>query len=97
MSTVPKLKEVLTTSNTESETLDWRGGEGVFGGTGTYSGATLSMEVSFDGTNWMDIGSDYDIDGSNATAFAFNFLPVCKLRLSISGGDGSTSITGYIQ
>ena len=97
MSTVPKLKEVLTTSNTASETLDWRGGEGVFGGTGTYSGATLSMEVSFDGTNWMDIGSGYDIDGSDTTIFGFGYLPVCKLQLKITGGDGSTSITGYIQ
>lgn len=97
MSTVPKLTEVLTTSNTASETLDWRGGEGVFGGIGTYSGATLSLEVSFNGTNWMDVGSNYDIDGSNATIYSFGYLPVCKLRLSITGGDGSTSITGYIQ
>lgn len=97
---VPKLQETLTSSNTESETVKWRGGEGVFGFSGTFGGATGSLQLSFDaGSTWLELGSDYAIDGSAGTATAFGFgpLPPCYLRLSLSSASGTTDLTGFIQ
>lgn len=85
---MPQLFTAQTT-NANSSNADWHGGQGTFFVTGTFAGATVKLQVSFDqGTTWIDIP-----DASFTSASAVNFnLGKALLRANLAGATGTTSI-----
>lgn len=74
--------------------INYRGGEKTFAVYGTWDGATLKMEASFDGgTTFIKLA---DAEGSDLqfvdnSIFRIN-MGQCLLRFEITGSSGSTSL-----
>jgi hypothetical protein len=87
------LNETLTTASggTNGATdIDWAGGPGVMACQGTFNGATFQLQYSLDGSNWFNVpGADLTITTNDIGAFQ---MCPCKLRVTWTGGDGSTSV-----
>lgn len=67
----------------------WQTGAGVVSMTGTFNGASVSVEFSVDGTNYVSVGADGTLTAAGAYAI---YLPSCSLRLNITGSGGSTDV-----
>ncbi|MFN8692901.1 MAG: hypothetical protein ACK5XX_00645, partial [Holosporales bacterium] len=81
------------TANANSTAFDWHGGQGTFYVAGTFAGAVVKLQASFDlGSNWIDIP-----DASFTAPSAVNFnLGKAQLRANIASVTGTTSVTaGY--
>lgn len=82
------------TANGSSVAQTWRGGRGSFAGWGTFGGAKLALEWSGDeGLTWIEVGaaSTYYANG-----LALFDLPTGKVRSTISGATGATSLSARI-
>jgi hypothetical protein len=88
-------KKTLTT-NTNTDAINWYGGDGTLAASGTFSSGSLKLQVSIDnGTTWFDAN---DADGNALAitadgALSFSVAP-CKLRALMSG---ATAAAGTAQ
>ena len=80
-------------SNGASSAAAWSGGVGTYYVGGTFGGATVTLEVSFDhGATWLGLN-----DAALTQEGAVNFqLPNVLLRAQVSNATGSTSVTAMI-
>jgi len=81
------------TANGSSAAVDWTGGTGTFWAWGSFGGATVALEASPDGTNWFSVGQSVSFTQNGVGGFA---LGPCKLRASVSGASGTTSISAIL-
>jgi hypothetical protein len=81
------------TSNGASAAVEWQGGVGTYYVNGTFGGATVTLQASFDnGASWLSLG-----DAALTQAGAVNFqLPNVLLRASVSNASGTTSVTAIV-
>ncbi|MFA7587659.1 MAG: hypothetical protein WCY11_15935 [Novosphingobium sp.] len=78
-----------TDGNSAAE--DWPSGCGTARAWGTFDGATVTLQASFDGgTTWIDVGEDATFTAAGMTNFS---LGPCKLRGVVSGAGGTTSVS----
>ena len=90
------LKSLHTTINTLSEdTLvpDWNGRLGAFLASGDFNGATVKLQHKI-GAEWVDVGIDTTLSSSGGGQF---ITPQANLRVSVSGGNGSPSVTVIVK
>jgi hypothetical protein len=81
------------TANQSSAPVDWTGGTGTFWAWGNFSGATVALEASPDGTNWFAIGQAVTFAQNGVGGFA---LGPCKLRATVSGASGATNVSAIL-
>ena len=82
------------TSNTNSSTLDWDGGEGQVIAAGTWDSGKVNLQISPDsGSTWVDSGTDGELTADGVFSFKLN---PCKVRLVVSSVGASTSINAWI-
>jgi hypothetical protein len=81
------------TSNGASSAVTWPGGIGTYYAGGTFGGATVTLEVSFDqGNSWLALG-----DAALTQQGAVNFqLPNVMLRAVVANATGTTSVTAIV-
>lgn len=78
------------TTNGDSASLSHPGGPVLLIVRGTFGGATVKIQVSDDGTNWVDL----QYAAFTAAIATLMELPINTLiRANVSGASGSTSIT----
>ena len=86
---------LLENGNTNGTAVNWRGGFGTVAVSGTFDGATFSIDMRLNATQgWVTVGTE-----SNLTAAgAFNIvLPPCQIRGNIASAGGSTSLTALAR
>lgn len=81
------------TANGSSTPVEWTGGTGTFWGWGTFGGALVALEASPDGVHWFPVGSAVSFAADGIGGFA---LGPCKLRATVSGATGTTSVSARI-
>lgn len=82
------------TSNANSSTLDWDGGEGQVIAAGTWDSGKVSLEISPDGgTTFVAVGTDGELTADGVFSFRAN---PCKVRLVVSSAGASTSLNAWI-
>ncbi|HUD51409.1 hypothetical protein [Parvibaculum sp.] len=81
------------TANGSSTPVDWTGGTGTFWAWGIFGGATISLEASPDGANWFSVGQAVSFSQNGVGGFA---LGPCKLRATLSGATGTTSVSAIL-
>lgn len=63
---------------------------------GDFDGATAKLQISLDGTNWFDVGSDATFADSDGGVVTIDYLGGA-LRWNIAGGSESTQdISAFI-
>jgi hypothetical protein len=79
---------VSALTQNQSDPVFWSGGEGVILAAGTTGGATLTLQASADGTNWVNV------DGVSLTAHGTKSfaLPQTRLRVATTGGSPSWNV-----
>lgn len=81
-----------TTGN--SDAFDWPSGKGTVRAFGTFDGATVKLQASYDGgTTWIDAGAEASFTAAGLANFS---LGPCKLRGALSGAGASTSVSLHI-
>jgi hypothetical protein len=84
----------ITTNTNTSVTGTWTGGRGNFSVSGTFDSATVKLQYSRDGTNWLDVGSDTTLTAAGGGNFD---LPGgTHLRVNSAGGGGSLSVIAHV-
>lgn len=78
------------TSNGQSATVSWTGGSGFFRVWGTFGGASVRLQASFDGSEW------FDIVAHAAKGISHFTLPSCALRADLSGASGTTALSAAV-
>lgn len=79
------------TADGSGSAMDWPSGLGNVRCTGTFDGATVTLESSSDGgSTWLPVGADATFTEAGQANFS---LGPCKLRGTVSGAGGSTSVT----
>ena len=81
------------TSDGSSSEFDWPGGKGTYMARGTWDGATVTLEMSADGDNFISVGTDAELTAVGAGGFD---VSGCKLRVTMSSA-GTSSVTAYIM
>jgi len=78
---------LIENGSATSPSVHWGGGRGVFSAAGTFSSATVSLQVlGPDGATWLDAGVDTTLTAAGLGVFD---LPDCYIRASVSGGSPS--------
>lgn len=84
--------DLLTAGAATGSAVGWTGGKAAFIVWGTWNGATVKLQMSPDGTTWIDVDS--------TTLTANGGLPVetptVQYRLFMSGAGGSTSLSASL-
>jgi hypothetical protein len=91
--------KLLTAAAATGSAVDWNGGPGSLFITGTWNGATATLQASLDGSTWVDVPTDSPPTTAlamTANGLANFVLGRCKLRISISGAGGSTSLNALV-
>lgn len=79
--------DLLSNGSATSAGMLWTGGRGTFMASGTFGGATISLQfLAPNGTTWLDAGTYTTLTAAGAGNFD---LPQCKVRASVSGGTPS--------
>ncbi|MDR3498241.1 MAG: hypothetical protein P4L72_03330 [Parvibaculum sp.] len=78
------------TANGSSAPVDWTGGTGTFWAWGNFGGATVALEASPDGTNWIGVGPAVSFTQNGVGGFS---LGPCRLRATVSGATATTSVS----
>lgn len=60
--------------------------------TGTFGGATITIQQSNDGTNWSQAHAPLTVAGSVTFVFNGKFW-----RIAVAGGDGTTNLTAHVR
>lgn len=81
------------TEDGQSESFQWHGGPGTFICTGTFDGATVTLQFSVDKGAWIDVGEHTTLTAAGGGNF---ILPSGDLRFSTSGA-GSTNIVATVK
>lgn len=80
-------KVLLKNESATGPVVDWIGGTGVFAVTGTFGGATVSLEfLGPDGATWLAVGTDTTKTANGAGLFT---LYPASIRAAVSGGTPS--------
>ena len=89
------LKSLNTTVTALGEILvpDWNGRLGAFLASGDFDGATVKLQHKI-GAEWVDVGIDTTLSSSGGGQF---ITPQANLRVSVSGGNGSPSVTIIVK
>lgn len=89
------LKSLNTTVTANGETLvpDWNGRLGAFLASGDFNGATVKLQHQI-GYEWVDLGIDTTLSSSGGAQF---ITPQSNLRVSVSGGGSSLSVTLIVK
>jgi hypothetical protein len=89
------LKSLNTTVTANGETLvpDWNGRLGAFLASGNFDGATVKLQHKI-GAEWVDVGIDTTLSSSGGAQF---ITPQSELRVSVSGGGASLSVTILVK
>ena len=80
-------------SSTPSTVFNW-GGDGTVCVYGTWDGATVTIQVSPDGSTWIDLE---DATFTDDIATNINLNDLWQIRANISSAGGSTSLTAEIR
>lgn len=82
-----------------TSTSAWAGGEGNLSVFGTFNGASVRLEYSFDsGTSWIPFEDEAMKGITIGTRRGFNFsLPACDIRGFVNDVGDSTSLTINIE
>jgi len=82
--------ETLSGQDPESAVFDWPGGPGVFAAIGTFSGVSLQLRFSLDGTAFADVpGADMTMTEDGMGSFQ---IGPCKLQVVGTGGAVGTDV-----
>ena len=79
-----------TTTDGASGALTVSRGAVAFAVAGTFDGASVALQLSFDGVEWFDVTS------LSAKDVILIDTPAAMLRASVSGAGASTSVTAWI-
>lgn len=84
-----------STANGRSTAYEgWNGGKGLFWGSGTFGGGTLSMEISVAGSTFIAAsGVSLTSDGT----VLFELPPGCTIAAKLTGGSTSLSVSAGIH
>lgn len=78
------MAQLLTNASATGADSQWGGGYGVFTATGTFGGATVSLQyLSPDAATWVDMGVNTTLTSNGGGAFLY---PPGRIRASVSGG-----------
>lgn len=81
------------TTNGTGTAIEWPGGTGTFHAFGTFGGASVNLQASFDnGTNWFDIPDTTLTQRGLMNVTLANTL----LRANLTGAGGTTSVSAGI-
>lgn len=76
--------QLLNNSSTSGNPTYWPGGVGVFAATGTFGGATVTLEfLGPDGVTYLAAGSNTTLTAAGAGVF---YLPQTMIEAVVSGG-----------
>lgn len=96
---MPQTKHTITVpaTNTNSDGVEYYGGwSHVWCAGDDFDGATITIEESFDGSNWVTakdvFGQDLAFVNANGSAYYYGAQGV-QLRATVSGGGGSVDVT----
>lgn len=79
--------DLLTNASATGNAVIWPGGRGTFLATGTFSGATVKLQVlGPDNTTWIDAGTYTTLTAAGAGNFD---LPQGQIRAAVTGGPPS--------
>lgn len=81
------------TANGSTVVPDWNGRLGAFLVSGTFDGATAKLEHKI-GSEWVALGVDATRTASGGAQF---MTPQDELRVTVSGGGSSLSITAVVK
>jgi len=91
------LTQVLTAATSgSSATIQWYGGTGQLGVTGTWGHDSLSVNLEWspdDGTTWIAVGGDASFSAAGVVSFT---LGSCDIRVTLDNPHASTSINAWI-
>ncbi len=92
------LAQVLTATATgSSSVIQWWGGSGQLGVTGTWGHGSLRVNLEWspdDGTTWIAVGGDASFAAAGVISFS---LGSCDLRVTLDSPHASTSIDAWIS
>lgn len=80
------------TANGFSASLLWTEDEGTYYVGGSFDGATVTLECTFDGSNWITIPNSA-VTAESAQRIT---LQPCSIRALLTNAGGSTSITAGV-
>ena len=80
------------TANSNSATVTWPGGRGMFMGKGTWDTSTLTLQFSGDGTNWVTAVTALTADGGSM----FELPRGTAVRANLSSVGLSTAVSCWI-
>lgn len=81
------MPQLLSNASATGSAVQWDGGVGVFSAAGTFSGATVELQMlGPDGSTWITVGPDTTLTAAGAGGFV---LPPGRLRALVSGGPPS--------
>lgn len=79
--------DLLSNASATGTAQAWHGGRGQFCVSGTFSGATVTLQrLSADGTTYVSLGSDVALTAAGAVNFE---APPCQLRALVASGSPS--------
>ncbi len=85
---------IMSASAVSSAQVEWPGGIGVFAASGTFNGATISLQfVGPDGTTLITAGTATTLTAAGAGVF---YLPRCLIQATITSAGGSTSLSASV-
>ncbi len=89
------LKSLNATVATNGATLvhDWNRRLGAFLASGAFNGAVVKLQHKI-GAEWVDVGIDTTLSSSGGAQF---ITPQSELRVSVSGGGASLSVTVLVK
>ena len=83
----PARTVLISNGTATSSLMQWHGGKGTFEVTGTFGGATITLQrQSSDDSTWVDIGASGILTAEGVAEFS---LGECLLRAQIVGGTPS--------
>lgn len=81
------MPQLLSNASATGSAVMWGGGVGVFTCSGTFSGATVTLQyLSPDGSTYVAMGADTTLTANGGGGFAY---PPGKIRAYVSGGPPS--------
>lgn len=81
------MPQLLSNATSTGSAVQWGGGMGVFTATGTWAGATVTLQyLSPDGATYVAMGADTTLTANGGGAFLY---PPGTIRAAISGGPPS--------
>jgi len=74
--------DLITNAAVTGGSYEWPGGKGVFFAEGTWSSATVSLEMQTPQETWINVGTATDLTANSVASFE---LPQGRIRAAVTG------------